>query len=86
MFTKFHKRLVNVTRKCRPNMHEPDEQEVRAIVVGTHLDNAFGDNPTRADELTVGITNTHGGMEWFNLASLIALARIADPSKLDSNP
>jgi hypothetical protein len=27
----------------RPDWHEPDEQEVTAVVVGTKLDNAFGE-------------------------------------------
>ena len=36
-------RLLHITDGCRPDMHEPDEQDISAHVVGDHLDNAFGD-------------------------------------------
>lgn len=75
-------RLLAKLHNCRIDMHEPDEQEITAIVTGTHLDNAMGDNPNNnCCEFTVGIGNMDGNdREWFNLASLIALARLA---KLD---
>ena len=63
-------------------MHEPDEQDVRARVVGDHLDNACGDN--------ISLEAVAGGFQEFvvvlsrdrkkatvNLADLIALARKA---------
>ena len=34
--------LQNITDGCRPDMHEPDEQDLTAQVVGTKLDNATG--------------------------------------------
>lgn len=73
------KRLKSITKKCRDDMHEPDEQNINAVVAGYHLDNAMGDHPiSNCGELSVGITKD-GGMtyEWFNLATLIALARKA---------
>jgi hypothetical protein len=75
---RFGERLLEVTHDCRPDMHEPDEQGVSAVVTGLDLDNAMGDSPyTNFQELTVGIEREDTDrMEWFNLASLIALARI----------
>ncbi len=72
-------RLLKVTAGCRTDMHEPDEQDVSAIVTGYHLDNAMGDDPhSNYGEFTVGISNDGGeSYEWFNLATLIALARKA---------
>jgi hypothetical protein len=74
---KTQDRLRLKTAKCRPDMHEPDEQDIYARVTGTHLDNAFGDNPYHnCLELTVGLGDEQGNdCEWFNLADLIALAR-----------
>ena len=73
------KRLQEATKNCRKDMHEPDEQELTAVVSGYHLDNAMGDDPIyNCGELTVGLTYDNGGhYEWFNLATLIALARKA---------
>lgn len=72
-------RLKNVTQKCRDDMHEPDEQDLSAVVAGFHLDNAMGDNPVNnCGEFTVGLSLNDGeSYEWFNLADLIALARLA---------
>ena len=71
--------LKTVTIDCRPDMHEPDEQGIGAVVTGLALDNAMGADPyTNCQELTVGITaNVDGNISWFNLADLIALARMA---------
>lgn len=73
------KRLNKITAKCREDMHEPDEQGIEAIVTGTHLDNAMGDNPNyNCCEFTIRLRNTNTEeYEWFNLATLIALARKA---------
>lgn len=81
MLAKMHQRLIEVTDGCNQIMHEPDQQGVTAVVRGDHLDNAMGDNPANnADELTIGISRDDGqSYEWFNLASLIALARMAEP-------
>lgn len=83
--------LIRMTLTCRVDMHEPDEQGIEAVVVGTHLDNAIGTDfgPTQwfenTAELMVGITRTSEDdtrawreTRWFNLADLIALARLAD--------
>ncbi|MHA2063248.1 MAG: hypothetical protein ACXABY_02585 [Candidatus Thorarchaeota archaeon] len=80
--------LVRLLDGCRVDMHEPDEQDVEAVVVGTHLDNAIGTGfgpPQWHDttaELAVGITRYKDGVgretRWFNLADLLAIARLAD--------
>lgn len=73
-------RLQKETKECREDMHEPDEQGIEATVSGYRLDNAFGDKPwENYGEYTVGIRQGEE-TQWFNLATLIALARKA---KLD---
>jgi hypothetical protein len=94
MHTKYMKnfaeRLLDVTKGCRDDMHEPDEQEVAARVVGTVLDNAFG-NGVEEDALVQGHQelviiierDLNGGKrrwEKFNLATLIAMARFGAQS------
>ena len=74
------------TKDCRLDMHEPDEQGVEAVVSGYRLDNAMGSDPdSNHGELTVGIKRKHDVdgeyIGWFNLADLIALARLADTFK-----
>ena len=77
-------KLLQITEGCREDMHEPDEQGLGADVHGHYLDNAFSpDTPTR--EIRVKLTRAHGTgdfvrleTEYFNLATLIALARKAD--------
>ena len=80
------KRLKEITKNCNVDMHEPDNQNVTAVTTGHIFDNAMGDIPYHnSSEMTVGITVTHdfegGGhstdIEWFNLATLVALARMA---------
>lgn len=76
----FGKRLLSITRDCRDDMHEPDEQGISASVVGTELDNAMGDSG-HAEEMIVllkreVVTNWWHKKERFNLATLIAFARI----------
>lgn len=81
-------RLQEATKHCRPDMHEPDEQGINAIVRGNHLDNAMGDNPEHnINELTVGIVHEDDttNPEWFNLATLIALARKARFNEASEN-
>jgi len=86
MFAEFEKRLLAITEGCRLDMHEPDEQDLKAKVLGDHLDNAFTENICEESilgnyqELVVileryDITGRRR-VEKFNLASLIALARI----------
>jgi hypothetical protein len=81
---EMHARLLAITEGCRDDMHEPDEQGISARVVGTRLDNAFGDSVTGEflergyQELVVILEReSDGRTEKFNLASLIALARKA---------
>lgn len=77
MFGDFSTRLLFITNGCREDMHEPDEQGVSVMFTGLSFDNAMGDDPyNNCQEMTIGITNINGETEWFNLASLIALARI----------
>lgn len=95
----FATRLLTITDKCRPDMHEPNEQDVFAQILGSHahagvdgvtrlegdFDNACGDT-TDGTELVVALTReldwddegspTDIRTEHFNLATLIALARI----------
>jgi len=76
-------RLLHITDGCRPDMHEPDEQDISAHVVGDHLDNAFGncidiDAILKKNQEYVVVINRDGTEDQFNLADLIALARMAD--------
>lgn len=73
-------RLKIKTASCRDDMHEPDEQGISAVVSGYHLDNSMGDIPhDNFGEFTVGISDNGGkSYQWFNLATLIALARKAE--------
>jgi hypothetical protein len=68
--------LIKITRGCREDMHEPDEQEIHAIVHGKILDNAFG-NDLKHNEINIIIERGTKECEVFNLADLIALARKA---------
>lgn len=79
-------RLRAITVDCRPDMHEPDEQDIKCRVVGDHLDNACGDHVGVQQivggfqEYVVILERLQGGKivtERFNLADLIALARLA---------
>jgi len=78
-------RLRIITRRCRDDMHEPDEQGVTAHVIGEKFDNAMGtaiDEQAiceRWQEIVVIIRRDEAGSlpERFNLADLIALARKA---------
>ena len=75
--------LVDFTQDCRNDMHEPDESGITSSVVGTKLDNAFG-NFISEECITGGFQEQvvilhHAGGESYkiNLATLIALARKA---------
>ena len=83
-----HNGLLEITDGCRMTMHEPDEQEVTAEVVGTKLDNAFGESINEeqiaggSQEMVVIIrrydAESNHKVFRVNLATLIALARRAD--------
>ncbi len=84
--------LQKITRNCRDDMHEPDEQGLSAAVVGTKLDNAFGeeifsgkDHPEQEIVIilkreipSIYSNSTRVITKEFNLCDLIALARKAE--------
>ena len=71
---KYKERLRTFTKGCRIDMHEPDEQDVTARVIGRYLDNAMGESDT-GNEIVVILSR--GKKEHrVNLATLIAMARI----------
>lgn len=76
------KRLIEFTKECRFDMHEPDEQGLKARVIGDHLDNACGnridlDAIEKSYQEYVVVLEKGTAIERFNLATLIALARLA---------
>lgn len=78
------KRLKEFTEDCREDMHEPDEQGIEAVVIGDHLDNAFGEQIGEVGiergyhEFVVVLWKNHTEKMRINLATLIALARKAN--------
>lgn len=83
---QIHQELMEATAGCRPDMHEPDEQDVKVRVVGDHLDNACGsyvgvDQIVKGYQEFVVCFQRFTGREFvyrqINLADLIALARLA---------
>lgn len=96
---EFARRLLEATKGCRPDMHEPAEQDVYAEVLSADgsLDNAGGDDihsgeiivslirdldfaeePTTGELLPVDTRTSN-----FNLATLIAFARVGAQTVLD---
>lgn len=79
------KELLEFTEGCREDMHEPDEQDLSAMVIGDHLDNAFGNQlglmyKPECDLVSqefVVVLKRNSKVKVFNLATLIALARKA---------
>lgn len=80
--------LKHITALCRTDMHEPDEQHLKAHIVGDHLDNATGGLVdvdlirSGSQEYVVCFERYDEEAEEFlyadiNLADLIALARMA---------
>lgn len=89
-------RLKRITKDCRDDMHEPDEQEVTAFFGPSHhrfasggriypvpFDNAVQTILGGSQDEDMGFwlqrTLDSGAVvtEWFNLASIVALARAA---------
>jgi hypothetical protein len=76
--------LWHITRDCRDDMHEPDEQGVEGAVIGHRFDNAFC-LPDRAKtysvsdpyDLTLVLSRERERLN-VNLADLVALARLAE--------
>lgn len=83
IFKKLLKGLQSFTKECRDDMHEPDEQNIKARIVGYKLDNAFGEYigedhiEQGFQEYVVILENDKREIFKINLASLIALARLA---------
>lgn len=75
--------LNKITKECRIDMHEPDEQGIECILVGDHLDNACGEHididaiQRHYQEYVLCLKNDKGQSFQINLADLIALARMA---------
>lgn len=71
--------LCHITRDCREDMHEPDEQCLTAVVKGKSFDNAMLDESEKHLILT---RRTPAGTEvvTINLCDLLALARKANPA------
>jgi len=65
------KELKEITKECREDMHEPDEQGIEAFVKGQHFDNAGVPG-----EYYLVLCLEDQRVE-INLATLVALARKA---------
>ena len=82
MLNRELKVLLQATEGCRDSMHEPD---MTAFLVGTHMDNAWGEGPPvlkdgwgeYAEQYLGLYPHESARVHWFNLADLIALARMA---------
>ncbi len=86
-----HTALRKITKGCRPEMAEPDEQGVFGTAYGVGLDNTTIAHPTAhsakmADNLgnlNLGVHIMRGNDRLnVNIADLIAIARLADPEIL----
>lgn len=84
----FANRLLAVTDGCRQDMHEPDNNGVSATISGQHLDNAMGDDGECGEMFVTIIKEQDHPADWinenFNLATLIAFARIGAAKVLDN--
>lgn len=69
------KKLRLFTKDCRVDMHEPDEQDMSAKVIGKCFDNAYGEWEQGNEKIVI----LKQGKKLFkiNLATLIAVARLA---------
>ena len=87
-FSEIRRRLLKITVDCREDMHEPDNQDISATVIGDHLDNAMGnyigDDQSRQEFVVIIKNESSGEEEAFNLADLIALARKAQFHNFDN--
>lgn len=74
--------------RVRPDWHEPDEQDVGARIIGTHLDNAMGSTTrpigieNEAGEFNVIITRRGEDVAVINLAHLLAWASSIEKGNL----
>ncbi len=77
--------LLHATRGCRPDMHEPDEQGLRAQVRGRHFDNAGTDGELVVEFVGEEAAACHR-VTRVNLATLTALARVGAAALLEAQP
>lgn len=95
MMKDFAERLLTHTKGARDDFHEPDEQGFRRVhLVGTHLDNACGDY-IGIEQIEKGFQEyvlviprivedaPFEKIEKYNLATLIAFARIGAQKVID---
>lgn len=86
----FAENLLGITKECRHDMCNPQEQKVSAYVIGDYLNNLHGDKITvctlinREHELIISIDKGEESKK-FNLATMIALARIGAQKILEEN-
>ncbi len=94
--TEMRDTLIEITKDCRPDMHEPDEQDIAVVVHGDHLDNACGESVDPDSDHQEFVIEIRHELEWnkdgsectkynsafFNLASLIAVAKTAVPGAM----
>jgi hypothetical protein len=95
MFAQEHAELIEFCKKCRPDMHEPDEQDVKVAIVGDHLDNATG-NHVDVKAIAEGYQEyviilrrfDEEDLKFYecrvNLANLIAFARMAEHARVQA--
>ncbi len=78
-------RLLTATAGCRPSMHEPDEQGVEGTTIPGVLDNAGGVGELALVlERYVGDGSQRRDVQRFNMADLVALARLGAALWIDS--
>ena len=77
-------KFLDILKDCREDMHEPDEQGIKATIIGTELDNAMGDTfypemiLSGNHEMLIKIENENNGrFGLFNLATILAYTRKA---------
>lgn len=80
----FTTKLLAATQGCRPSMHEPDEQGIEAHLIVGPFDNAGGAEMALAIERYVGDGSQRKSVERFNMADLVALARLGAALWIDS--
>ena len=69
--------------KMRLDWHEPDEQGITAVVIGTSFDNAFGEDDRvgmSEPEIVIELKDDEGESVRINLATLLAAATYRDRS------
>jgi len=83
----FAERLLKITEGCRTDMAVPEE--LTAAVTGAEFDNSCGDDPS-SGQMVVSLKREYGknslaAGERFNLATLIAFARLGARFAIEAN-